>query len=275
MRSLILCMAVVLSILSTACLGADGPPPAVGAPADFKLKLELFGPIKKEPVAKGELIVRKGVGYQFLAEQLNEITIVDPAQASIVLLDLTRRVQTELSSKRLDNEIGRLHTRLVQSVERLEKSKQRSEQITAAMAKDMTDPNFAETFDDATGKLRLTNRSVELSVTGVAEPDRARLMMVTNCLAALIKLPALRDEESLPPFARLDALRRLSAVRGLRPTEMDLLLRLQGPPQRLRWVWTLVPTLTEREIEAISRLGRVRETAKFVSLEDYEAEDAK
>jgi hypothetical protein len=245
------------------------PGPLLLPPADFKLVIQLFG-IRTAPIATAELVVRKGVAYQFLTEAPEEVMIIDPSPLRVVLLDIERKVQTELTSKTLDAEIGRIHQRISATIEKRERTGTRADKVAAAMSRDLIEPRFKESFNPATNRLKLTNGSVDVEAVGEPEPDQARLNAIVNCLAAIAKIGAVRDPENLPPFTRLDALRALAAEHRLRPTEMVFLYRLAGPPRKLRWTYRLVPELTDREREALSRVDKMRTDTPFVRYALYE-----
>ncbi len=255
----------------------DTPPakpqtPALAPPADFRLDVGLFTTGKTAEVTS-QIVVRRGVAYQFVSDSPTEIQIVDVALERMVILDLKDKIQTEITSKHLDTHLGVTYQRISAVVATREKSEKRGDRLAAAMGKDLIDPKFKATFDDAKKSLRLSNATVEVDATGEPEPDQSRLAVIVNALAALTKLSAIREPDAIPPFPRLDALRALTVDHKLRPTEISFLYRLAGPPKRYRWTYRLTPSLTDREIEAIARVNRVRESAKFVSFEDYEEDD--
>jgi hypothetical protein len=57
----------------------------------------------------------------------------------------------------------------------------------------------------------------------------------------------------------------------LRPTEVSILYRLAGPPRKMRTTYLLVPSLTDRELEALARVDRLRRTAPSLSFTRYES----
>lgn len=269
--------AAAVAVVAGLAVAADGPtkPASATAPAvprDFKLNIEMFG-VRKAPVETAQVVVRRGVAYQFLSDLPEEVVVVDPANALVVLIDLQRRIQAEVSSRRLDANLGRMHRRLADRVDRLLKTGTRADRILGSIYRDLVDPEFKTSGDAASGKFRLANETVEVDATGEPEPDAARLAAIANALAAVAKLGALRDPDGLPPFTRLDALRQVAAVHRLRPTELNFLYRIPGPPQRLRWTYRLVPELTDREVEALSRIEHLRATARVVPYELYEEDD--
>jgi hypothetical protein len=263
--------ALVLCLVGpTITKAADKPP---DASHDFKLVVRLFG-AGKDAIASAELVVRGGVGYQFVSEVPEEVVIIDPARARVSLIDLARKLQTELTSQRLDAALAGLHRKKKAAIEAQEKAGGRASRVFAGMSRDLVEPSFRESYDPSSHRLRLNNPSVDVDALGEPEADKARLVVIVNCLAAVAKLTALRDPTNITPFTRLDALRAVATEHGLRPKEMTFLYRLAGPPQRLRWTYQLVPALTDREREAIARVDRSRANTPFVPYEEYErAED--
>ena len=251
----------IVSTVVTSTAAAAGDSPATGPnapdPKDFKLVINLFG-VQKAPVARAELVIRKGVSYQFITEDPEEVTIIDPRQSRLHLLDLKRQIQTEVTRKQLDDGLGRVRERVSDEIERQEKAGGKNNRVLAAISRDLIDPRFVEAFDGPSRRLRLSNAAVEIDALGEPEADPVRLSTIVECLGAIAKLSALREPDNMPPFARLDAFRALSSGHGLRPTEISVLYRLTGPPRRLRWTYQLVPSLTDREREAISQVDRMR-----------------
>jgi hypothetical protein len=145
--------------------------------------------------------------------------------------------------------------------------------VAAEISRNLIEPKLRESTGPDGRTFRLTNPNIEIDAAGEPEPDQVRLNLIVNSLAAIAKLGALRDEEGLPPFARLDAFRALSVAHRLRPTQIKMLFRFAGPPQILRWTYELVPSLTEREVEAISRVSQLHKVARFVPYDLYEPPD--
>lgn len=253
-------------------LGADEPKQETRALADFKLVISLYG-VRKPPIATAELVVRNAVAYQFLTDSPNEVMIVDPGQSRLILFDLTRKIQTEFTSERLDAHLGKLHKQIGDAAGRLEKSEARADKVSAAMSRNLIDPHFEIVSAPAKNSVRLINPTVEVDATGEPESNESRLAMITNCLAAIAKVSAIRDPENLPPFTKLAVLRVLAVERKLRPTEISYLYRLSGTPKRLRFTYRLETVVNDRDREALARVDRLRAPAKFVPYERYEKGD--
>jgi hypothetical protein len=249
--------------------GADAPTGPGRAPADFKVVVAMYG-IRKEPIMTTELVARHGRVFQFNSDAPAEVIIHDPPTERIELLDMDRMVQAELTWKVLDEAQDRLRKAIAQAIEKREKEGGRANRIAAAMSRDLLDPRLSASFDAKTNHLRLINPSVEIDASGEPEGDAARLPLIASTLATSIKLESARNVEQIPPFARLETLRALISERHLRPTEATFLYHLAGPPRKFRWTYRLVPSLTERETEALSRINRLREKASRVRYDRYQ-----
>jgi hypothetical protein len=243
-------------------------PAADAPPADFKLLVELRG-AKAEPAATATLVFRHGVAYQFLSDVRKEVQVIDPGGPTITLINLERRVQTQIAPVELDGNLARLHKAIAAVVRRKEQSTERAERVAADMSRDLIDPKFQSVYDDRTHHLRLTNATVEVVAKGEPESDPRRLAALSSCLTALAKMSSLRDPAAIPPFTQLETLHALITERHLRPTDISILYRLAGPPRKFRWTYNLVPELTDNEREAISRVDSLRVTARFVRYPGY------
>src|SRR4051812_7926321 len=100
-------MALLAWGIGTWAAAADPAVPATAklekpaTPRDFKLGIAFHG-IRKAPITTAELVVRGGVAYYFASEAPEEVLIIDPAAPRIELVDLDRKVQSEISFTKLD-----------------------------------------------------------------------------------------------------------------------------------------------------------------------------
>ena len=91
--------------------------PNASTPADFKLTVNLYG-VRKSPIARAELVFRSGVAYQFVSDDVEEVTVIDPARQRLQLLDLaqgsrprSRRAARRRASRRIHRKVSRLGRR--------------------------------------------------------------------------------------------------------------------------------------------------------------------
>jgi hypothetical protein len=261
----------VLVVVLACLLGAAEEPPTA-PPADFKLSLGLFG-TEKTALVTGELVFRRGVAYQFLSDTREEVQIVDPTHARVVLLDLKRKRQTEITPAQLDAHLTRVRKAITTAIDTKTKTGGRSDRLAADMGRDLLDPKFEAIFDPTAAKLRLINPTVDVDTVGEPEPDPKRLALMKVVLTAFVKLGSFRDPWSLPPFTRIEALETFMTGHKLRPTEVSMVVRLSGPPKKVRWTYRLVSELTAREREAIARVDQLRALAKFVPYAVYDEDE--
>lgn len=265
---------LVSTALTSTTRGADqatGLTPGLDpSAAGFKLKIDLFG-VRKSPVARAELVVRDGRTYQFINEFPEEVTIIEPGQTKVQLLHLRRKVRTAVSVPQLDAVLGRRRERASAKIDEQTRSGGKADRVSAAMTRDLFEPQFQTTYVAATRRLSLTNPTVEIEAVGEPEPDDARRKTIHKCLATLAKLDAVREPSVQPPFARLYAFATISDGYRLRPTEVTVLYRLAGSLTRWRWTYELVPALTDREREALDRVNTMWSAAPLVPFSRYEA----
>lgn len=259
--------ALAVMAISLAPASAQAPPQVAG---DFKLKIKLLGASDK-PQATAELLYTRGTYYHFTSDS-DEILIIEPARQRIELIDLKRRLSTQVSFKRLDDYLVKLKDAVGNVIEKKSKSEDRGDRIAAAQSRSLIEPKLTWTFDSDKNTLTSKNEHIEASAAGQPEPDASRLAAIRLGLDVTTKLGALRAPGSIPPFARLDAIAQ-SVDRKIRPTELNFLYRLSGPPYRVRWSYEFVDHLTDRERDAFARIARLRDLAVPLRLERYEARE--
>jgi hypothetical protein len=254
-------LSVVFSLVAP---GADGPPPI---PADFKIQVGSFS-LRKEPVSTEEILIREGRAYVFPSDS-KEVVIIEHARGRLDLLDVGRKLQTEVSFRSLDESLAKIKTTLREAADRLEKLGGRGNVIEAKMTRDLFETGLAIAHESNSRRVRLTNPAVEVDADGEPEADAPRLALVAATMNAIVKLGAFRVPNDLPPFIELEAIAALTGERRLRPTELAYLYRLAGPPRKFRRTYRLIPSLTDREIEAIAWVNRLREVVPSVRYERY------
>jgi hypothetical protein len=262
-------LAIVLGALLPITVGAGAPDPK--PQADFKLLISLYG-TGKEPVSRAELLTHNGRSYQFLALELpqEEVIVHDPGSARMELIDIRRRVRSEVAFKQLDAYQAKLHNAVAAACAKREKEGGKANLVAAAMSRDLIDPRFSVAFDPALNRLRLTNPTVEIEAAGVPDLNRERLAVLEEALLSLIRLGALREPQAIPPFPRLEAVKTLISGHHLLPSEISSLYRLTGRPLKIRWTYEFVPTLTPRELKALSMINALRDRCRFVRFDAYQ-----
>ncbi|WP_435010295.1 hypothetical protein P12x_001547 [Tundrisphaera lichenicola] len=244
---------------------ADGPP--AGNPADFKLLVAGYG-LAKDPVYTEELVAISGRIYLF-ASNSHEIYVIDPSKSKVDFLDLERRLQSSITYAQIEEGQGRVRKTLAGAIEQREKSGKRADQIEADMTRNLAEPRLKIIEEAGSGRLQLSNPSVEVIAKGDPEADPGRLDLISRCLTTIARLGAFLTPNDLPPFVEIETIAAMTGPRKLRPTEISYLYRLAGPPQKFRRTYRLVDSLTDRDREAIRRIERFRESAPIVRYEKY------
>lgn len=257
--------------LTLAAVAASEPNRPV--PADFKLVVTIYN-VKKEPLHRTEFFSWRGRSFLVVSES-PEVVVLNPATNRVELVDLQRKVHTDLPMEKLEAYQASLRKAIHSAIEKREKAGGRGDRVAADMSRNLVDPHFKETFDGPARRLRLVNPSVEIDITGEPESDQPRLDAISNALAVMTKLAALRDPEAIPPFTRLDALTAMISGHHLRPTEMTIIYRLAGPPKKYRWTYSLEPRISSDELEALNRIGALLERSKALRFDHYERRESK
>lgn len=241
-------------LLALALVGATG---TANVAEDFRVENAVYMGDEKEPCVESTTIFHSGVVYDYLKSPA-EITVFDKNNGRFVLLDVARRVKTEMPTDKVSTLCEHLKTWAIGH----------KDPLLAFLA----NPRFEEEFDPSTGKLSLSSEAVNYQLTtenaGSSEISRDyREFCDWYC-----QLNTLLNPGSRPPFARMALNAAVDRYERF-PQQVELALRLGGfPPKRItvRSEHQLVRRLVE------SDRGRVRQTDQYlaiftpVSFEEYQ-----
>jgi hypothetical protein len=246
-------VAVIVGLLP-GMAAADAKPPA-----DFRIENQVFVGKKKEPAAKSTTIFYRGVVYDFLAAPA-EVTIYDPAENRFILLDLDRKLKTELGTGTIEKMLKRI-TKLAA------KSKDPKIQF-------LYHPMFRESFDKKTGELVLEADPMTYRVKGEATGSEDLARQYRRFSDAYAKLNTYLRPGSRPPFARLIVNEALEKRKEI-PKEIVLILKmhrgLKLRPDTLRSEHRLIKRLLESDHRRIKQAGEQMAKFKAVGFREYEA----
>ncbi len=255
---------VALSLVVVTPTHADGPAPV---PADFKLRIASYG-LDPKPVYTEEVVIRAGKIYVF-PSNVKEVTVIDPARSTLDIVDVGRRCQCEVTFATLDQAMVKIGRSLVEAAEKLEKQGGKARIVEAKMARDLFETKPEVTFDLERKRLLIKTPVADIDAIGEPETDLARLALIDSAIVNIARLGAYRSPDDLPPFLELRTLAEMTGARKLRPTSITYLYRLAGPPQKMRRTYQVVPTLTDREIEAIQRINKLREVVPSLRYDQF------
>lgn len=131
---------MILALVATAAL-AD----------DFRIETEVFFGEEEKPISRSTTLFQGGVVYDFLAEP-KHIAVFRKrgGEGRFILLDVNRRVRTELSTDQLAGAMNKLKNWA---------ARQRDPFLKFA-----ADPQFEETFDRETGQLLLASHEESYTI---------------------------------------------------------------------------------------------------------------
>jgi hypothetical protein len=167
-------------------LAAAAAAPARGA--DFRVENAVYIGTEAKPQSRGTTIFHAGLVYDFLDDQ-SEIMVFDKPHGRFVLLDLERRVQTELSTDEVRAFIDQAKKNLAKPT-------------NPPLMRWLADPIFDTTYDSPTSELRLRGEPMTYEVVLLPTgPELAAQYHEFNDWDA--QFNHVLNPESRPPFARM------------------------------------------------------------------------
>jgi hypothetical protein len=205
-RSIHFCLA------SAAVVAITAGGPSVGGAAvssDFRIENQVFVAGEKEPRIRSTTIFREGVVYDYL-DQPAEVTIFDQQHGRFVLLDMTRRIKTELSTERV--------------LEFTERLKQWSEEQSDPFVRFLADPQFETELDASSGQWSFASPWMEYRLTTIDVDREAVSRQYREFSDWYCRLNTMLNPGARPPFARM-AVNSALAERGQFARKVDLTIR--------------------------------------------------
>ncbi len=230
-------------------LGSIASPGAfLGAAEDFRVENKVFIGSEKEPRIESTTLFCQGLVYDYLKEPA-EITVFDAPHRRFVLLDLWRRVKTELSA----DEVAALNHNL----------RDWAAGQTDPYLQFLADPKFEEQFDEPSETLVLASPWVSYRVVGQVPGNPAIVQQYREFSDWYTLLNTRLNPGSKLPFARL-RLNEALEKRGRIPKEVHLTMRSKRglPFQKItvRSEHQLVTTLLQSDRD------RIRQTEEFMGM---------
>jgi len=223
--------------------------PGLAAGRDgFRIENRVFLDGEKEPRSRSTTIFHHGVVYDYLADP-PEVTVFDVQRRRFVLLDLERRVKTELTTDRVADFSKRL--------------KQWSERQSDPFLKFLGDPSFDQTLDESTGELTFTSPWMSYRLTTFDPESETLSHQYREFSDWYCRLNTVLNPGARPPFARM-IVNAVLEERHLLPREVHLTMQPKEGllPKRLtvRSEHLLIRQLVESDLQ------RVAQTDQFMAL---------
>jgi hypothetical protein len=198
--------------LAAVCAAGTWEARVAVAEEDFRIENEVFVEGDKEPRIRSTTIFHDGVVYDYL-EEPSEVTVFDAQRGRFILLDLDRRIKTELTTGLVAGFTDRLRRW----------SREQSDPFLQFLG----DPEFEQTIDQGAGELTfsspwMTYRLVTFDTESEALSRRYREFCDWYCQLNTVLNPGTK-----PPFARMMVNEALEE-HGLFPREVHLTMRPKG-----------------------------------------------
>jgi len=241
-------------LLAVGAFGARAP----AAQPRFRVENKVFVEGEKEPRIRTTTIFYDGVVYDFL-EDPAEITVLDVARGRFVLLDRTRKVRTELTTRRVADFSQRL--------------KKWAQGQSDPFLKFLADPQFDVQHDEATGESSFTSPWMTYRLITIDANSGDISRQYREYSDWYCQLNALLNPGTRPPFARMIVNAALEQ-RGRFPGEVHLTLRpkkgLLAKQITARSEHLLVRRLVESDLQRIAQTGRLMALYTAVDFKEYQ-----
>jgi hypothetical protein len=231
---------------------------AAACAADFRVENRVFVNSSKEPTAESTTLFYRGTVYDFL-EKPAEVTVFDPVENRFILLDVDRKMKTQLSTAAIEGTLERL--------------KRLAESSKDSKIRFFYRPEFAQSVDNKTGELIFDSDWMTYRVAAVAANDSALARQYRQFSDAYAGLNMFLRPGSRPPYPRLivnEAIER----RGEIPSGIVLVLKYQRGldlrQERLRSEHRFVKRLLESDQERIVTAGEQMASFREVDFREYE-----
>jgi len=229
----------------------------------FRIENKVFADNQKEPQAESTTIFFRGVVYDYLKKPA-EVTVFDKSRGRFVLLDIGRRVQTEINTQKIMAFTEALRKLAVGHSD--------------PFVQFLGDPKFEEQFDETAGELTLSSpwMTYRISTVAVESPTVAEQYREFSDWYA--RLNTLLRPGARPPFARLLVNAALQK-RQLFPIETELTIRLKKgfPPKRkvIRSEHQFIRRLVESDRDRVAQTDQFMAIFKEVSFDEYQEKISK
>jgi hypothetical protein len=225
---------------------------------EFRVENKVFAGDEDEPRVRSTTIFCHGVVYDYL-EQPAEVTVFDQAHGRFVLLDLKRRLKTELSTEQVAEFTKRL--------------RQWSRRQSDAMLKFQGDPQFEDAFDERTGELSFRSEWMTYRLVTEPAPSRDVARQYRAFCDWYCQLNTLLNPGSKLPFARMLVNAELEK-RGLVPREVHFTATpkkgLVSKHISARSEHRLVGQLVESDRRRVAQTGQAIVTFAEVPFDEYQ-----
>jgi hypothetical protein len=222
-----------------------------GQQQDFRVETDIhFDNQKGAPTKQSVTLFRGGLYYDYSLDDPTAITIIDPAQERIILLDIKRNIKTTINTREL------------------------LELVEAAKTQAQTSPELVELvsaannvmFDPAKNTIVVGSSQMQYQSTTQQPPGALMAQQYADFASWSARLNAVYTSKR-PPFVRLQLNKEL-ADRGLMPAEITLSTGANGKSaqtrSRLLAQWQLSPADLEKIQQTNEKLVRLNDVKQML-----------
>ncbi|HYW77972.1 MAG TPA: hypothetical protein VE890_00275 [Thermoguttaceae bacterium] len=226
---------------------------------DFRVDNEVFVGKRTDPASRSTTIFHNGVVYDFMDEP-DEVIVLDKAAERFVLLDMARRIRSDLSVE----DVTTFTTQLQRSAEK------NGDPFIGFLA----NPKFDEQFDEGSSELTLSSEWMiyRLELQSAGSPQLAH--QYREFCDWYARLNTMLHQGAKPPTARLlvnEAISRHAAT--AREVELTVTPKKTFPPVRvtLRSRHQVIRQVAEADLDRVTQARQFMSIFKPVSFEQYRA----
>lgn len=224
---------------------------------EFRIENAVYVGNSQDPVARSTTVFSGGRVYDFLNKPA-EITVFDPAGGRFMLLDVSRKMRTELPTTRVQAFTARLR-------------KWAAAQSDPAL-QFLADPQFVVRYDGPSGQLDLESRWMTYRVKTMAASE-ALADQYREFSDWYAQLNTMLNPGTRPPFGRLK-LNELLHEHSRIPLEVLLETRsghgLLARPTRVRTEHQLVDQLAEADRDRLAQTDQFLAMFQAVDFSEYQ-----
>lgn len=234
-------------------------PASVGA-VDFRIATQIYVGDETEPVSQNLTLFRAGIVYDFLLAptQIAVFKRSADGEGRFILLDPSRRLRSEISSRKIDDFLAEL-------------------KVWAAGQKDpllrfAANPEFEERFEPLRGVLQLDSDWMQYDLQTVAAKDPQAIMAYREFSDSYGRFGAATHVGSTPPFPRLAVNAALCRHERL-PEQVRLLIPAHKPFRTkdvvIRAEHQVGWRLSRQDLQRIDEVDQQLISFKPVSYDEY------
>ncbi len=250
----------LLRSLLAGMIGAALAAPAVAVLPDtdgFRIDNSVYAGNDREPSVRTTTLFLDGVVYDFM-EQPQEAIVLEKEAGRFTLLNMNRRVRTELS---------------VEEVVGLNRGmRERAATHENPFVRFLADPEFEERFDLASGALTLDSPWITYKIEMINVDDPTIAEVYRDFADMYCQVNTMLNPSASPPFARMQVNAAL-AERHAIPAAIHLTIRPKRsfPPTRftLRSEHELVRSVGQPDLDRVAQTREFMSIFKLVSFEEY------